>query len=295
MATKNKKKVLITGGSGFIGKHLTNLLQQKGYAVSLLDKSDKNLPKDVGIFKGDVCDPQVVARAMKGMDYVYHLAGLLGTEELLFNTAEAVRVNIGGAVNVMEEAAKNKTKLLLVSKPNPWLNTYSITKEASEKFCMMYRKEFGLKAAIVKWFSVYGPGQKYGHVQKAIPTFIVAALNNQPLPVFDNGVQTADFIYTSDAVRATVYVAESKKADGQTVEIGTGEETTVLDLAKMIIRMTGSKSKIKYFPMRKGEDVGAHVVADVRLLKRFTGFKPAVDLESGMFETIEYYRKLLQK
>lgn len=290
-----KKRVLITGGSGFIGKHLTNLLQEKGYAVSLLDKSDKNIPKNVKIFKGDVCDPQVVARAMKGMDYVYHLAGLLGTEELLFNTAEAVKVNIGGAVNVMQEAAHNKTKLLLVSKPNPWLNTYSITKEASEKFCMMYRKEFGLKAAIVKWFSVYGPGQKYGHVQKAVPTFIIAALENKPLPVFDNGIQTADFIYTSDAVRATMEVAESKKAEGEIVEIGTGEETKIIDLAKMIIKLTGSKSKIKYLPMRKGEDVGAHVVADVRLLKRFTNFKPEVDLHTGMMETVEYYRKLLLK
>lgn len=160
---------------------------------------------------------------------------------------------------------------------------------------MMYRKEFGLKAAIVKWFSVYGPGQKYGHVQKAVPTFIIAALQNKPIPVFDNGNQTADFIFTSDAVRATMMVAESKAAEGEIVEIGTGEETKIIDLAKMIIKMTGSKSKIKYEKMRKGEDVGAHVVADVRLLKRFTNFKPEVDLETGMRETIDYYREIIKK
>lgn len=295
MANKKSKKVLITGGSGFIGKHLTTLLQNKGYSVALLDKSDKNLPKGVKLFKGDIVDRKVVTNAMKGMDYVYHLAGVLGTEELLFQTADAVTINVIGAVNIMEEAVKNKTKLLLVSKPNPWLNTYSITKETSEKFCMMYRKEFGLKAAIVKWFSVYGPGQKHYGVQKAVPTFIVAALKNDPLPVFDRGQQTADFIYATDTVRATVLVAESKEAEGQVVEIGTGDETKIIDLAKMVIKMTGSKSKIKYLPMRKGEDLGAHVVADVRLLKRFTGFKPEMDLEPGMFETIEYYRNLLEK
>ncbi|KKQ96388.1 MAG: hypothetical protein A3C27_01670 [Candidatus Levybacteria bacterium RIFCSPHIGHO2_02_FULL_39_36] len=292
---KKNKRILITGGGGFIGKHLTNLLKEKGYKIYFLDRSDKNIPSDVKVFKGDVSDPRVVAAAMKGMDYVYHLAGLLGTEELLFNTAEAVRVNVIGAVNVMEESARNKVKLLLVSKPNPWLNTYSITKETSEKFCMMYGQEFGLKAAIVKWFNVYGPGQKYQHVQKAIPTFIVKALRGESLPVFDRGEQTADFIYTSDAVRATVDVAEAPAAEGKVVEIGTGEETRVIDLAKMIIKMTGSRSKIKFLPMRKGEDLGAHVVADVRLLKRFTKFKPEVDLETGMSETVAYYREIIKK
>ena len=292
---KKQKNVLITGGSGFIGRHMTTLLLEKGYSVALLDRSDKNILPGVKVFKGDVCDKNIVAKAMNGMDYVYHLAGLLGTEELLFNSIEATQVNVIGSLTIMEEAAKNKTKLLLVSKPNPWLNTYSITKETSEKFCMMYRKEFGLKAAIVKWFSVYGPGQKHYGVQKAVPTFIVNALEGKSLPVFDDGRQTADFIFTSDAVKATIMVAESKEAEGQIVEIGTGEETKIIDLAKMIIRMTNSKSKIKNLSMRKGEDVGAHVVADIRLLKRFTQFKPEVDLETGMAETIEYYRKLLKK
>jgi UDP-glucose 4-epimerase len=290
-----KNKVLVTGGGGFIGKHLINLLTEKGYHVSLLDRSDKIDDKRVKVFKGDVCDRKVVAKAMKGMDYVYHLAGLLGTEELLFESIEATKVNVIGALTIMEEAAKNKTKLLLVSKPNPWLNTYSITKEASEKFCMMFQKEFGLKAAIVKWFSVYGPGQKHYGVQKAVPTFIVAALKGEPLPVFDRGQQTADFIYASDAVRATVEVAESKEAEGQIVEIGTGEETKIIDLAKLVIKMTNSKSKIKFLKMRKGEDLGSHVVADIRLLKRFTGFKPEVDFQTGMQKTIDYYREIVKK
>lgn len=292
MSKTHKTSVLITGGGGFIGRHLTTILQEKGYSVAILDRHTKNVLKNVDVFEGDVQDEKVVNRAMKGMDYVYHLAGLLGTEELLFNTIEATKVNVIGSLTVMEAAVKNKTKLLLVSKPNPWLNTYSITKETSEKFCMMYRKEFGLQAAIVKWFSVYGPGQKHYGVQKAVPTFIVNAFRGKPLPVFDTGKQTADFIYTSDAIRATIMVAEAPEAEGKIVEIGTGEETRIIDLAKMIIRMTGSKSKIEYLPMRKGEDKGAHVVADVRLLKKLTKFKPEIDLETGMKETVESYREI---
>jgi nucleoside-diphosphate-sugar epimerase len=288
-----KLNVLVTGGSGFIGRHLTDILLAKNYNISLLDRSAKNTASGIRLFKGDVCNRKVVTRAMKGMDYVYHLAGLLGTEELLFNSAEAIKVNVIGAVNIMEEAIRNRTKLLLVSKPNPWLNTYSITKETSEKFCFMYRKEFGLKAVIVKWFSVYGPGQKYGHIQKAVPTFIVRALQNKPLPVFDRGRQTADFIYVSDAARATVMVAESPSAEGNIVEIGTGNELRVIDLARMVLRLTHSKSEIKYLPLRKGEDKNARVVADTLLLRKLTGFKPQVDLESGMRQTVEYYRNLL--
>ncbi len=291
---KKGMNVLITGGSGFIGTHLTHYLQEKGYKVALLDRSDKHIPKGVKLFKGDIVDRNVVQAAMKGMHYVYHLAGLLGTEELLYQSAEAVKVNVIGAINVMEEAAKNNTKLLLVSKPNPWLNTYSITKETSEKFCMMYRKEFGLKAVIVKWFSVYGPGQKHYGVQKAVPTFIVKALKNEPLPVFDKGQQTADFVYVSDTARATVMVAESKQAEGETVEIGTGDGVKVIDLAKLVIRLAKSKSRISYQPMRKGEDKDAHVVADVRLLKRFTDFRSEVDFETGMRNAVDYYKDLLR-
>ncbi len=291
---EKKKKILITGGSGFIGRHLTQLLQEKRYSVFWLDKSVKHTLPRVKVFQGDIRNETIVNKAMKGMDYVYHLAGLLGTEELLFNTIEAAEVNIIGSLTIMEAAVKNNTKLLLVSKPNPWLNTYSITKETSEKFCLMYQKEFGLKAVIVKWFSVYGPGQKHYGVQKAVPTFIVRALKGESLPVFDRGRQTADFIYTSDAVRATIQVAESKKAEGKIVEIGTGKETRIIDLAKMILRMTGSTSKIEYLPMRKGEDRGARVVADIKLLNKLTNFTPKVGLEEGMAQTIAYYKDLLK-
>ncbi len=291
---KTSKKILITGGAGFIGRHLTEYLLSLGHTVTLLDRSAKSELKNVRLIRGDITNPAVVSKSMKGQDSVYHLAGVLGTEELLFDTANAVKINILGAINIMEVAVKNRTKLILISKPNPWLNTYSITKETSEKFAMMYRKEFNLKTVIIKWFSVYGPGQKYGHVQKAVPTFIIRALKNKPLPVFDKGHQTADFIYVSDAAKATVDVSENPQSEGQTVEIGTGTETRIIDLAKLIIKLTGGSSKISYEPMRKGEDHNARVVADTSLLNKLTKFKPLIDLETGLQHTIDYYRSLLR-
>lgn len=285
------KNVLVTGGSGFIGKHLVNILLEKGYNVAVIDKHPKNLPKKVKVFKGDVRNGKAIKEAMKNANIVYHLAGVLGTEELNKQSLLATKINVIGALNVLEAARKNKTKVLLVSKPNVWLNTYSITKETSEKFCMMFRKEFGLEAAIVKWFSVYGPGQKHYHVQKAVPTFIVRALLGRPIPVFDDGKQMADFIYTSDTINATILVAESDKMEGKTVEIGTGKGTKIVDLAKDIIRLTKSKSQIEYLPMRGGEDPHTEVVANIKLLSSL-GFKPKVNFDKGLMETINFYKAL---
>lgn len=290
--TKKYKKILVTGGSGFIGKHLISELLKKKYSVAILDRTPKNIPENVTVFQGDIQDRKLVAKAMRNIDLVYHLAGVLGTSELNSKSIEAVKTNVLGTLNVLEEATRNKSKVLLVSKPNVWINTYSITKDASEKFCMMFRKEFGLKAVIVKWFSVYGPGQKHYGVQKAIPTFIVKALKNEPLPIFGNGKQMADFIYTSDTIRATILAAEDEKMEGKIIEIGTGKGTRVIDLAKIIIRESKSKSKLQFLPMRGGEDPGTQVIANTALLKKLK-FKPQVNFNEGIRETITFYKNLL--
>lgn len=288
------KKILVTGGSGFIGKHLINELLKRKYKVSILDRHPKNIPSKIDVFEGDIQDRKLVAKAMKNVDLIYHLAGVLGTEELNTKSIEAVKINVIGVLNVLEEALVNKAKVLLVSKPNVWVNTYSITKEASEKFCQMFQKEFGLRTTIVKWFSVYGPGQKHYGVQKAVPTFIVRALKNQPLPIFGNGKQVADFIHTSDTIRATILAAENKKMEGKIVEIGTGKRMKVIDLAKIIIKESGSRSKLQFLPMRGGEDPQIHPIANTKLLQDLK-FKPEVDFKVGIRETIAYYKNLFEK
>lgn len=290
-----KTKVLVTGGGGFIGKHLIELLRQKGYIVSSYERGNVNLGPGIHNFQGDVLDKQALNKAMKDQDEVYHLAGLLGTSELQYQSVKAAEINIIGAINVFDAALKYGTKVILISKPNPWLNTYSVTKEASEKFCQIYQRYFGLKAVIIKWFNVYGPGQKYKHVQKAVPTFIIQALKNQPLPVYDDGKQQGDFVYVTDSVNATIKIANTPKALGKTVEIGTGVGTTVNKLAKLIIKLSNSKSKIQYLPMRIGENPHTLVVAKLTELKKLYVFKPEVDLISGLKLTIDYYRKLLAK
>lgn len=288
--------VLVTGGSGFIGSVLVESLVRRGHNVSTLDRSPSKHRAGVSAHQGDIRTFDDVEGAIRGQDLVYHLAGLLGTHELVGDAVRALEVNVGGTINVLDACRIHGANILLVSKPNVWLNTYSITKETAEQFSKMYMEEYGVITTIVKWFNVYGPGQKVGpgHVQKAVPTFIVNALEQGPLPVYGDGKQTGDFIYVDDVVEATADVAESEKASGRIVEIGTGTETTVLQLSEMILQMTESSSKVEFQPMRRGESANTSLRADIRVLEQTTDFVPQMTLEHGLKKTIAYYRQMLE-
>ena len=286
-------KILITGGTGFIGSHLVEALHRKGHTVSTFDHTPRQHQAPTTVFQGDIRDEEAVNRAIAGQDIVYHLAGILGTHELMEGIKEAVEINVVGTLNVLNAVQKHGSRMVLASKPNIWLNTYSITKETEEQFCLMYHHEFGTPIAIVKWFNAYGPRQKTSRVQKAVPTFIMRALRNEPIPIFGNGQQTADFVYISDLVDATIRVAEEPRCFGRIVEIGTGKETAVTELANSIISLTGSRSQLEYLPMRSGEESNARVFADCQAMRDLLGFCHQVELEDGLKETISYYRGLL--
>ena len=295
VSERNHMNVLVTGGSGFIGSVLVKSLVRRGHNVSTLDRSPTKHGVDVNQHQGDIRNFEDVESAVRGQDLVYHLAGLLGTHELVGDAGRALEVNVGGTLNVLDTCRIHGARILLVSKPNVWLNTYSITKEAAEQFSKMYMEEHGVITTIVKWFNVYGPGQGVGrgHVQKAVPTFIVNALKQGPLPVFGDGTQTGDFIYVDDTVEATVEVADSEAARGRTVEIGSGCETSVLEMCNMILQMTESSSKVEFQPMRRGETANTSLRADLRVLEQTTDFVPQMKMEDGLKKTIEYYRQML--
>ncbi|MDH7476236.1 MAG: NAD-dependent epimerase/dehydratase family protein [Microgenomates group bacterium] len=280
-------KILVTGGQGFIGKHLVKILAKK-HEVSILSSrptSGKN------IILGDITNRELILKIVPNFKMVFHLGAVLGTSELINKAYEASKINILGTINILDGAKKNFTKVVYVTKPNVWLNTYTITKQAGEKFVKMYSKYFGLPSVIIKWFNVYGPGQSF-HCQKAVPFFILWALKNQPIKIWGDGNQTMDLIYVTDAVRAAVLISEKNTLNGKTIEVGSGIEITVNDLAKKIIELTKSRSKIIYLPMRIGEDPGTKLKAKNKILKNL-GFKIRVNLREGLTRTINWYKKNL--
>lgn len=284
-------KALVTGAAGFIGKPLVRKLIADGHNVIAFDKKPENLGTkfvcgDIVSFNFD--------EVLEDVDVVFHLAGLLGTTELFHRIIEAEKVNVLGTLNLLESMRRNDVKkIVFTSKPNVWkYNVYTITKENCERYLELYREIYDFEPVIVRPFNVYGPNEPLKEYRKAIPYFIVAALRNEPLEIFGDGEQTMDVVYVDDVVEALTICVE--KLPKEPVEIGSSEPIKVKNLATKILNLTGSRSKIIYKPLRKGETSPRYICANGNM-ERLLGFKPRIGLEEGLRKTIKWYREHLDE
>ncbi|NWG09191.1 MAG: NAD-dependent epimerase/dehydratase family protein [Nitrososphaerales archaeon] len=297
-------KSLVTGGTGFVGSFLVERLLKEGHKVTVFDNMSfgKNIVNAAKYVNGDISDVEKVKSLVGEHDVVFHLAGVLGTHELMDMVIEAEKVNVIGTLAVLEGCRKFGTKMICASKPNPldWINPYTITKLSTELYCRMYHKEFGVDVVVLRLFNLYGPRQKSFPVKKIVPNFMENALLNKPIPVFGDGTQPVEMVYVEDAVEACVKAIHAKEATGQILDMCNKSPITVNELVNIIIKMTESKSTIQYLPMRRGEPVGGGSYIDVIksanaevtkkiLCIRFT------PLEEGLKKTIQFYRESLSK
>lgn len=303
------KKVLVTGGTGFIGSYVVDNLLERGILPIIFDhRMDTNYPKGVSVFLGDTRDFSSTNEAIALCDGVIHLAGVLGTSETINEPRPAVETNIIGGLNVFQ-ACKNYDKpCSYISVGNYWMNnSYSITKDTAERFAWMFNRELGTKIAVTRALNAYGPRQKHKPVRKIIPNFILPALRDEEITVYGDGSQVMDMIYVKDA--ADVLVRALVENHGQYIynpvqglnkapkfEAGTGRATTVQEIAELVVKMVG-KGRIKNVPMRQGEPEHSIVLGNPETLRPlFGGEVPNLTtLEDGLYETIEYYRKNLDK
>ncbi len=294
-------KVAITGGSGFIGSAIYRECRKRGDEVILFDKTEPpyKLPKGVTWTKCDVCDKDLVHKVIgeSKLDQLYLVAGVLGTSELNVQPSTACNVNIGGLANFMDLAVEKKLpRTFYVTKPNVWENMYTITKECSERIIQYYMNEYGLEGVIHKWFNAYGPGQHTHPVRKAVPYFILMALNNKPMRIHGDGEQTVDLVYVDDVAKIAVesmYKPKNELTNSEVIEVGTGVGLTVNYLANTIKEMCNSKSDIIHEPMRSGEVPNTQLAANTKRLFDIMGkdFK-FMDYEEGMLNTIKYYKSI---
>ena len=285
-------KALVTGSTGFIGRHLVNTLFQRGVEITTLDRVANSSPEVAQTFQADILDSDSVTKALSGQDTVFHLAAVLGTSELVTQAREAVDVNINGTVNILNACRSEGASLLFISKPNPWLNTYSITKQAAERFCLMYRSEFEVPVTIVKPFNVYGPHESTGpgRAQKLIPNTILKALRNESLKIFGTGEQINDYIYVDDVARLICDLATTENAVNGTYDIGTGTGRSVNEVCDLILELTGSNSAVQRLPMRPGETSDSALRADLSSIERVMPVGEFVSLRDGLKKTIEHYK-----
>lgn len=287
-------KILVTGGSGFIGSHLIENLRKKGHQLSSFDRTPgRATPKGVRRIKGDILDRRRLRNVIRRHDAAVNLVGKLGTSETVGMPYESVEVNLIGALNFYEAIRKhNKPAVQITMGAYAWPNTYSITKYAAERFALMYNRYHGTKIAIVRAMNVYGPGQKHAPIRKVVPNFILWALTNRPLLIYGDGEQRIDLIDVKDCAEILARSLLRHHHSYDTVfEAGPGKPITVNRLADLIIKLTGSRSKKKYVPMRQGEPFRSVTRADPKTLNPL-GISPEnfVPLAEGLERTIAWYK-----
>jgi len=300
-------KILVTGGAGFIGSHIVEYFQGKA-DVRVLDNLRSGYRANLAGFEhefieGSITDREVVKEAVEGVDYIFHMAAMISVPESMEKPIECVDINTTGTLVVLEEAAKAGVKKMCFSSSaanygdNPVVpkvetmlpepkSPYAITKLDGEYYCDMFSNEGKLATGVMRYFNVFGPRQDPGSAYAAaVPIFIDKAAKGETITIFGDGEQTRDFIYVKDIVAANVFLAMNDTPSGF-YNVAYGGRLTVNDLAKKIIELTGSASKIEYAPERPG-DV-KHSMASVEKLSA-TGFEPTSNFDEGLQATIDFF------
>ena len=302
------KKVVVTGGAGFIGSHLAEELQNRGHYVIVLDdfstgkraNIDRILKKNsVEFVEGSVTDLALLQTLFKETEYVFHQAALARVPFSIENPLAANEVNITGTLNVLLAARDNKVKKVVFASSssiygdtdvlpqheamyaNP-LSPYALTKLAGEYYCSIFRNIFKLDTICLRYFNVYGPRQDpHSQYAMVIPAFISRVLAGTPPVIFGDGEQSRDFTFIHDVVNANIRAAESD-VNG-VFNIGGGKNITINQLAQLIIKLLQKDLGPVYDKPRLG-DV-KHTLADVSKAKVF-GYKPEWSLEDGLKKII---------
>ncbi|MBI2625239.1 MAG: SDR family NAD(P)-dependent oxidoreductase [Candidatus Nealsonbacteria bacterium] len=322
MAT-NKRKVLITGGAGFIGSHLAEKLLQKGEEVFVIDNlstgrieniSHLRKNRNLHFIKDTILNKKRVERLVSRMSQVYHLAAAVGVKTVVEKPLESFLLNLRGTEIVLEAASKKKIPVLLASTSEVYGKNsklpfkeeddrvygsalqsrwgYGMSKGGDEFMALAYCREKGLPAVIVRIFNVIGPRQTgvYGMV---VPRFVDQALSGNSITVYGNGFQTRCFAYVSDVVEALIALSSHHKAIGQIFNVGSDEEISIKDLAKTVKILTASPSRITFVPYSKayGQDFVdmEHRKPDISKIGKLIGYRPKVSLEESLKIIINYF------
>ena len=302
-------RILITGGAGFIGRHIAEHFHDRA-EVRALDNLCSGLKRNLSglecqLVVGSILDRDLVREVMKGVDIVFHLAAMVSVQESVQKPNECAEINTMGTAIVLEEAARARVKKLIFSssaaiygdKPAiPKIETmppepkspYATSKYEAELNCRSFTNEGRLATVCLRYFNVFGPYQDAtSEYAAAIPAFIEKATRNEPITIFGDGRQTRDFIYVKDVTAANAFFALKSQATG-VFNVACGKQITITDLALTIRNLTKSTSTINYGAERSGDL--KHSVASVDKIKA-SGFQPVCGLAEGLRATIEFVRK----
>ena len=310
-----KKKIFITGATGFIGSHLCEMGAKKGYQVVGFDRYNSN--NDLGWLKkskyinkmeiilGDIRDYDSVYKSMRGCHIIFHLAALIGIPYSYISPLAYVKTNVEGTYNVLEAAKNLSSKKVIITSTNEVYGSsqylpmdeehplnaqspYAASKTAADQLSLSYFKSFKLPVTIIRPFNTYGPRQSERAV---IPRIITQCLFQKNKNLTLGSLKpTRDFNYVSDVCEAYYSILKNKKTEGQVINVGSKTNISIKNLAKKIIKMTNSKIKIKQNIkiFRPALSEVQNLKCNNNKLRKYTNWKQSVDLNSGLKKTIQW-------
>lgn len=304
--------LLVTGGAGFIGANMVELALAQGCSVSVIDDLstgyEANLDGlEASFVRGSILDPGALDDAMQGVDSVIHLAALGSVPRSVKDPVASHHANATGTLNVLEAVRRHGIGHVVVAssssvyglntalpkRERDWvrpMSPYAVTKLAGEQYALAYQQSYGLDTLAFRFFNVYGPRQRAGHVYAAvIPIFIEALLAGRPLPIQGDGEQSRDFTFVETVCRILFDAAQRRVTHPEPVNLAFGTNTTINQLAVMLGEALDCTPAIEYLPPRAG-DVRASLADNATLRSLFPDLQP-VALEDGISRTIQWFKE----
>jgi len=305
---------LVTGGAGFIGSHIVQKLVSMGEKVRVLDnlsfgnKANFNgVEAKIDFIAGDLLDAEIVGRAMKGVEVVFHQAALRSVPLSVNNPTLVNRVNVEGTLNIFTAARDAGVKRVVYASsssvygkgamlpksehdtPGP-ISPYGVSKLTGEYYAKVFTDLYGLETIGLRYFNVYGPRQDpKSQYAAVIPLFIQWAFRGEPLEVHGDGLQSRDFTYIDNVVQANLQAAHSKLGAGGVFNVGEGKTHTLLELVDLLEEIIGKKLKLLHTPERAGDI--RYTRAEISESQRCLGYRPQISFEEGLAKTVEYFGK----
>ena len=314
MIMKNRK-VLVTGGAGFIGSNLVKKLVLDHNEVVVIDDlssgyiSNIDNFKDIHFINGDIRNINDVKKAMNGVEVVFHLAASVGNKRSIDFPILDSEINVLGTINILNECVRSGVRKIVTSSsagifgelktipikedhPIEPDSPYGCSKLCEEKLSLSYSKLYDLEAICLRYFNVYGPNQRYDAYGNVIPIFVYKMLHNEPIIVYGDGNQTRDFIHVNDIVQANINASNSYGVN-EAFNIASGQRVSINQLINLITENYNKDIKIKYIDKRPGDVM--HSLADISFAKNKIHFDPKVNLNIGIQEYVEWAKTFYSK
>ncbi|BAW31307.1 MAG TPA: SDR family NAD(P)-dependent oxidoreductase [Methanothermobacter sp.] len=317
------KCILITGGAGCIGSNLSRKLGEAGAHVIILDNLSSsyewNIPQleNIEFIKGDILDDEILKRVYKEKpEYVFHLAAHFANQNSVDHPEEDLIVNGLGTLKVLEYAQLIGVERFIYSSSGcgvygldskiPFkeddisisLHTpYQVTKLLGELYTNYFHNLYDLPIVNARFFNVYGPGEVPGKYRNVIPNFFYWAMNNQPLPITGDGTETRDWTFVEDIINGLIAMGVRRKAIGEAINLGSGQEHQVIEMANIINELTGNKAGIIYKPRREW-DAKTRLLSSIEKAKKLLDYEPKTTFKEGLRKTYQWFKEnweLIQK